>query len=409
MKILIADDSQQKIQRIRTLLTGQCGIEEADVHVATTAIEARRILRDAQFDLFIMDILIPRKPGELPSRDSSIELLQELSEEDFYRKPDHIIGLTAFPEEAVAAEPYFQSHLWSVLKFDPTSDEWTKPLANCIHYIQQQTGSAIPPGPLVDVCIVTALQEPEMNAVQRMPWKWQAWEPMDDMTFVRRATLALGSKDYSIVTAAAPRMGMIATALLSAKLITRFRPRLIVMAGICAGVREKANLGDIIFADTSWDWQSGKRVMDKENAQFAMDPHHLPAHEFLRSRAKQLQVDRAALAEIKSVWPNPPGHELKLHVGPMASGSAVLADGQTLTQIREQQRTLLGVEMEGYGLFAAAAAADHPAPLSMVMKAVCDFADSDKNDGMQAYAAYTSANGLRLFLERYLPDIVARQ
>lgn len=231
---------------------------------------------------------------------------------------------------------------------------------------------------------------------------------MDDMTFVRRAVLQVGAKDYSIVAAAAPRMGMIATALLSAKLITRFRPRLIVMVGICAGVREKVNLGDVIFADTSWDWQSGKRVRDKENAEFAMDPHHLPAHEFLRSRAKQLQVDRASFAQIRADWPNPPAHDLRLHVGPVASGSAVLADGQTLTQIREQQRTLLGVEMEGYGLFAAAATADHPAPLAMVIKAVCDFADPDKNDEMQAYAAYTSANSLRLFLERYLPDITTR-
>ncbi|MET4448655.1 nucleoside phosphorylase [Bradyrhizobium sp. GM2.2] len=408
MKILIADDSQQKVQRIQAVLLGQCGIDGGNVQVATTAMEARRLLREVQFDLFIMDILLPRKQGDLPSRDSSIELLQELAEEDFYRKPDHIIGLTAFSEEAIAAEPYFQDHLWSVLQFDCTSDEWTKPLANCIHYISRQNSSHTPPSPLVDVCIVTALQEPEMNAVQRIRWKWQAWEPMDDTTFIRRASLDLNNKEYSIVAATAPRMGMIATALLSAKLIARYRPRLIVMAGICAGVKEKANLGDIIFADTSWDWQSGKRVKDKENSQFAMDPHHLPAHEFLRSRAKQLQFDRECLAEIRSNWPTPPAHELRLHVGPVASGSAVLADGQTLTHIREQQRTLLGVEMEGYGLFAAAAAADYPAPLSMVLKAVCDFADPDKNDQMQAYAAYTSAMALQRFLEHYLPDIVAR-
>jgi nucleoside phosphorylase len=203
-------------------------------------------------------------------------------------------------------------------------------------------------------------------------------------------------------------MGMISTALLAAKLINRFRPKIIIMTGICAGVREKTNLGDVIFADTSWDWQSGKRIKDSENSQFAMDPHHLSANEFLRSRVQQLQVDRAMLSGIRLGWPSPPEQELRLLIGPVASGSAVLADGQTVSQIKEQQRTLLGVEMEGYGLFAAAAASDQPMPSAMVVKSVCDFADPDKEDGFQAYAAYTSAQLMWVFLQRYLPELAER-
>jgi nucleoside phosphorylase/CheY-like chemotaxis protein len=405
MKILIADDSQSKTKKIVGVLTNDFAVSVSDIQVAANATEARRNLKDTRFDLFIMDILLPRKIGETPTRESSIELLEEITEEDFYLKPDHILGLTAYPEEAIAAEPHFKNHLWSILRFEETSDEWTKPIGNCIEYIRRQKSASNKPGYDVDVCIVTALQEPEMAAVQRLPWRWSTWAPIDDMTFVRPATFSIQGVEHTAVTAVASRMGMISTALLATKLINRFRPKLIVMTGICAGVREKTNLGDIIFAETSWDWQSGKRIRDKENSQFAMDPHHISANEFLRSRIQQMQADRVFLSSIRSGWPNPPDQELRLHIGPLASGSAVLADGQTVTQIREQQRTLLGVEMEGYGLFAAAAAVDHPTPFAMIVKSVCDYADPDKDNDFQAYAAYTSAQLLWVFLQRYFAEV----
>jgi len=405
MKILIADDSEPKTKKVLDVLVGQFGIGETEINVARTAFEARRYLKDTRYELFIIDILLPRREGESPTREGSIELLEEITEEDFYLKPEHILGLTAYPEEAAVAEPYFKNYLWSILKFDETSDDWAKPIGNCLDYIRGQKAllGRVPFG--ADLCIITALRDPEMAAVHRLPWNWEAWSPMDDMTFVRRASFSVDHTEYQAVTAVASRMGMISTSLLAAKMIVRFRPKLLVMAGICAGVRGKTNLGNIIFADTSWDWQSGKRIKDTENSQFAIDPHHLSASEFLRSRIQQMQADKALLSDIRSRWPTPPDQELKLHIGPIASGSAVLADGQTVTQIREQQRTLLGVDMEGYGLFAAAAAADHPMPTPMVLKSVCDFADPDKDDGFQSYAAYTSASLLWSFLQRFMGEL----
>jgi nucleoside phosphorylase len=51
-------------------------------------------------------------------------------------------------------------------------------------------------------------------------------------------------------------------------------------------------------------------------------------------------------------------------------------------------------------------AAAHDAPLpevkAFVMKSICDFADGEKSDNYQAYAAYTSASALRSFAEKYL-------
>jgi hypothetical protein len=46
-----------------------------------------------------------------------------------------------------------------------------------------------------------------------------------------------------------------------------------------------------------------------------------------------------------------------------------------------------------------------PRPTPFVLKSVCDFADPDKIDDMQAYAAYTSAKALEVFVQKYLCDI----
>ena len=64
-------------------------------------------------------------------------------------------------------------------------------------------------------------------------------------------------------------MGMVSSALTAASLVSLLKPGLIVMCGICAGVRGKVHMGDVLFADPAWDFQSGKRVSDGKNTQFA--------------------------------------------------------------------------------------------------------------------------------------------
>src|SRR5262249_40562810 len=121
---------------------------------------------------------------------------------------------------------------------------------------------------------------------------------------------------------------------------------------------------------------------------------------------QQIAANSAAWHSIRTDWQSPPNHELRLLIGPIASGSAVLADGQVVAEIKNQERNLLGIEMECYGLFAAASLAAYPRPTTLVFKSVCDFADPDKNDNFQDYASYTSANALRLFLHTFFSDIL---
>jgi nucleoside phosphorylase len=67
-----------------------------------------------------------------------------------------------------------------------------------------------------------------------------------------------------------------------------------------------------------------------------------------------------------------------------------------------QHRKLVGIEMETYGVFAAGRECTLPQPKVFALKSVCDFGDEEKNDSWQHYAAFTSAQALRVFVEKFL-------
>lgn len=75
----------------------------------------------------------------------------------------------------------------------------------------------------------------------------------------------------------------------------------------------------------------------------------------------------------------------------MASGAAVIADGDRTKEIGDQHRQLLAIDMESYAVFAAATEAPEPRPTAISLKSICDFGDGNKDDRYQRYATYTSA------------------
>ncbi|MDQ8027603.1 MAG: hypothetical protein REJ23_02675, partial [Brevundimonas sp.] len=258
----------------------------------------------------------------------------------------------------------------------------------------------------IDLAIVTALRDPELEAVLRNGWAWSPAEPLDDVSFIQKTTFESGGRTFTACAATAPRMGMVSTALLSAKVIAELRPRVLVMTGICAGVPGKVNMGDVLLADPSWDYQSGKRVKDKSVTQFSISPHQLDVAEDVRSRVDQLGADKSFLRQVLDGWRADAPNGFKIEIGPVASGSAVLADGEALEDIKRQKRELIGIEMEVYGLYAAARAASSPRPTAFALKSVCDFADPDKKDAMQKFAAYTSASVMTELFKRYGTDLL---
>ena len=77
------------------------------------------------------------------------------------------------------------------------------------------------------------------------------------------------------------------------------------------------------------------------------------------------------------------GEEVVVHYGTIASGNQVMRDGATRDRVSSQFGGVLCFEMEAAGLM-------NGFPF-LVMRGICDYADSHKNKEWQAYSAGTAA------------------
>lgn len=405
LKVLIVDDNVAKAGKLVALLV-ECGINRGEIEVVVSAMNARQRLRAVRYDLLVVDLLLPQREEDSPTVDCAIDLIVEIGERDVYFKPRHVVGFTAYPEAEVRATEAFRRRLWTIVQFDPTTSEWAALFRNVADYLLRLGKEPLSTTYSTDVCIVSALQL-EIQAVHLLPWNWSDPEPLDDMTFIRRGTFSSNGVTKHVVTTSCRRMGSVAAALLTSKVIDRFRPRFVAMPGICAGVKGKVNIGDTVLMDPVWEWPSGKLAEEGDGGTYLQPaPHQIALSEFVVARAEQLRGDQdlwdkvAALGQGEGL-----DHSVGLHIGPGASGSAVVADSATMDAIRAQHRKLLVVEMEAYGVYASVRSSATPRPTALAMKTVCDFADEEKADRWQNLAARISAVVLGTFLERYVDDM----
>lgn len=260
----------------------------------------------------------------------------------------------------------------------------------------------------IDIAVVCALEDVEFRAVKALDWNWKLEESAnvdDSSSYFMGSVRTNRNKDVRAVAVAAPQMGMPAMAVLAMKVISRFRPKIIATVGIAAAVKPqpKINFGDVLFAEFSWDYGSGKLTVKDGKVSLSPEPRPLTVEPMIRKKFAKLKDNTLTLAAIKDAWPGTkPASSLTVHIGPVASGAAVVADTQILLDILDQQRKLIGIEMEIYSVFYAATHSSEPRPTPIAIKSVCDYGDRNKSDTYQPYAAYTSARVLDLFVREYM-------
>ena len=207
-------------------------------------------------------------------------------------------------------------------------------------------------------------------------------------------------KQYSLVHAKIDEMGMTAAAATAMKVIYTFRPRYLIMVGIAAGIAKKdiedQMYGDVIVPDVVWNYSSGKFV-NPEMADITFgDLGFLP-------RSTSAFIPEEILPYLKKAV-NSPENPCHAHIGPMACGSTVVANKNLLDkQIYSQYRHTAGLDMESYAVVYTATHATTPKPIPIIVKSVCDFADSRKSDEYQRFAAYSSCEFAKFLYEKILP------
>jgi nucleoside phosphorylase/CheY-like chemotaxis protein len=396
MRILVVEDNGEKFRRIAECLTGVDGLGSDQIENCRDSLAAKRLLLRNSYDLLILDIALPERIDSLPSPDAGIRLLEEISERDRYIVPDHIVGLTGFANLHADARDRFALRTWTVIQYEERSRDWSEQLRSRVeHVIAARSHKHAGESYRSELAIICAVDDPEMASVKRLPCGWKVTAVPGDATVYYQGSTTRSGERVMAHAASCSRMGMPAAAILAMKVIHAFRPKYLAMVGIAAGVFGKANPGDVLAVDPSWDYGSGEHYRVDGEPRFAAAPHQIPLDVELRSRIKLLSEDDQVLAKIRADWPgDKPDFPLKIRVGPVASGAAVVADEDRLGQVGDQHRQLLGVEMEAYSIFAAAVECSAPRPIPVAIKSVCDFGDGNKDDRYQRYAAYTSAQVL---------------
>jgi len=248
----------------------------------------------------------------------------------------------------------------------------------------------------IDIGIVCALEQPELAAVKDALGGSSAWKEVGDSRYThvyRETSLETTSgKRLRVVATASTSMGLTAAAIATTQLIMQFRPRLVVMIGIAAGTRSgNKQFGDVLVADPSVDYNSGKVVDSKGIREFLPDPYPIGLNARLRSVLQKYASNKGVFERIRDRWTGTlPQAPNRLHIGPLGAADQVIDDPNRVLEITKNWRKLVGVEMETYAVYRACHESPDPKPRSVSFKAVCDFA-AEKADSWQPYAAFMAA------------------
>lgn len=207
----------------------------------------------------------------------------------------------------------------------------------------------------------------------------------------------------NVVAVTQTSMGMSAAASLVTRAVIAFKPKIVVMSGICAGRKSKVQIGDIVVADQTYDYTAGKAYVDK----FAPRPQPIIADVLIKdymvnSIIGNYDIDRV-IRERWSGWR--PSKPINIYLKALASGTSVIDDSKTIDEASNIQDNLYGIDMEAYGV---ALASTSLRTRWLIAKGVQDFADGKKADmemDSRRFAAYASTIVSSNIIKEILPYI----
>lgn len=366
MKVLITDDSAEKAALIENYLATEFGSGASFTTVGSLTEYVTARLRE-NFDIEIIDLQIPLVPGDT-ARDCTAELCGNIRH---YEGRSTKIALTQFAELLEPQRDKFRELGITLLHYTVLSDDWKEALRRIVASRNSK--------PNFDFVIVCALEEERDGfAKTQITLEGQAAFMGFDVQFAK-----LG--DLSGALVCLPQMGLVTSASICARLLEVFNVGTLAMTGICGGSSRNTALGVVLVADPCWEHQSGKLTP----AGFEIAPYQIPLEESVRLAAaevcRNLDVKRQ-LVEVLDI-----GRSDCAAIGPFISGSAVIADGEKMSEIVAQQhRKTAGLDMEIYGLYRAAKLASRP-PKFFACKTVVDLADKNKSDEIHEQGCHASA------------------
>ncbi len=112
---------------------------------------------------------------------------------------------------------------------------------------------------------------------------------------------------------------------------------------------------------------------------------------------------REFIMKDRLLYPDGPPQDppFQVHVGPIGTGKTVRNDPDIFPRLKKLERNVLGLEMEAVAI---GYVAEHVGIPSIVVKAVTDYADEEKDDSFRTFASRASIEFLIAFLKKHPPS-----
>lgn len=180
-------------------------------------------------------------------------------------------------------------------------------------------------------------------------------------------------------------------------ILAEYQPRLAIMTGICAGDAQHVQLGDLVVAQRTFAYDTGKYRLDDQSR--TVHKHDVTTYQLDANIRKFLMLfDKWEPLVAALPHPSPANSGVCRHIEPMASSNAVHADNP-FPDVQVPLRGAIALDMESEAF--SRTMTRHFLPW-LVVKGVCDYADQNKSDVYHGYAAQASAVYALSFIQAYV-------
>lgn len=259
----------------------------------------------------------------------------------------------------------------------------------------------------VDIVIMTALYFDELEEVK----KAFGIKIVHMFQFGNNIGYSFETNSLKIIATSQAEMGMVDSAILSCEIMMRFKPKYLIMPGVCGG-DDKLNFGDIVISKKVHLFQAGKLKddgFDKESVEVKMDNVVIKRiQDGSREIVSEIQTELKSLIafnikewepEKTKVWEKFSNNSISIHFEPTACSTMVIDKKDYFKEvIKEIDRKMIAVEMEGYGVARANEYLLNNTKVILV-KCVMD-KTTEKDDEAKPYAAYISAQFVKKLIEK---------
>ncbi|MDZ8227285.1 SNF2-related protein [Nostoc sp. ChiVER01] len=259
-------------------------------------------------------------------------------------------------------------------------DQNTKPIQS----INQSTE------PLIDFAIITAIEIEREAVCEAFQITAEHRVKKGSRVYWRKRIELQNGDFYEIIVAQSPDIANVDVALLASDTIHHWHPEAMLMVGIAGAASQEQGLGDIVVGNAVHYYERGKITPDG----LKPEPYQYPVDQTLWSRIISLPKWNGIISVSR---PDGTNTTPKICLGVIASGEKVIADAGMRDDIAAGHRKIVALEMEGYGV-SKAAWQSFERVRHLVIRAICDFADSSKNSEWHLYAASVAAGYTKHFL-----------